>query len=69
MPKSHCICCSIISIDSVFKMGKSYYLQVFLEECKYFIKEKRVERYFDGDYELETTSEDLVCEYGYQVSI
>ena len=69
MPKSHCICCSIISIDSVFKMIKSYYSQVILEEYKYFIKEKRVSRYFDSDYELENTSEDLVCEYGYQASI
>ena len=27
--------------DSVFRTGKYYYLQVFLEECKYVIKEKK----------------------------
>ena len=32
---SCCICLSLIFIDSVFKMGKNYYLQVFLEECKH----------------------------------
>ena len=43
MPKegSHCICLSVILIDSVFEMGKNYYPQVLLEECKYIVKEKR----------------------------
>ena len=30
---------SVILIDSVFTTGKNYYPQVFLEECKYAIKE------------------------------
>ena len=29
---SHCICLSVILTDHVFKMGKNYYLQVFLKE-------------------------------------
>ena len=37
---SHCICLSVILIDSVFKMGKNYDLQVFLE-CKCTVKEKK----------------------------
>ena len=36
---SHCICLSVILIDSA--LGKNYYVQVSLEECKYIIKEKR----------------------------
>ena len=28
-------------MDSVFKTGKNYYPQVFLEECKYAGKEKK----------------------------
>ena len=42
MPKegSHHICLSIILIDSVFKMNKNYYPQMFLKECKYIVKEK-----------------------------
>ena len=35
---SHCICLSQILIDPVFKIGKGYYLQKLLEECKYIVK-------------------------------
>ena len=36
-------------IDSVFRTGKNYYLQVFLEECKYIVKEKKMPEYIsDG---------------------
>ena len=38
---SEFICLSVILIDSVFRTGKNYYLQVFLEECKYVAKKKR----------------------------
>ena len=38
---SQFICLSIILIDPVFRTGKNYYPQVFLEECKYVIKEKK----------------------------
>ena len=33
MPKegTHCICFSVILTDSVFKINKNYYSQVFLE--------------------------------------
>ena len=30
---SHCVCLSVILIDSVYKIGKNYYLQVFLLKC------------------------------------
>ena len=33
-----CIAC--ITLDSVLKMGKKYYPQVYLEECKYKVKKK-----------------------------
>ena len=35
---SHCICLRVVLIGSVFKMGKNYYYQEFLEECKYIVK-------------------------------
>ena len=38
---SHCICLSVILIDSVFRTGNNYYSQVFLEECKHVLNEKR----------------------------
>ena len=42
IPKaSQYVCLSIISLDSVFRAGKNYYPQVYLEECKYVVKEKK----------------------------
>ena len=38
---SQFICLSVILIDSVFRTGKNYYPQLFVEECKYVVKEKR----------------------------
>ena len=59
MPKdaSHFICLLGILLGSVFKTGKNYQLQLFLEECKYIVKEREMERYFDNDYELITSSD------------
>ena len=38
--------------DSVFRSGKNYYPQVFLEECKYVVKEKRMPRFITKDTEI-----------------
>ena len=38
---SQFICLSVILIDSVFKTGKTYYPQVFSEECKHVVTEKK----------------------------
>lgn len=35
---SHCVCCFVILVDFVFKVCKKYYLQVFVEVCKYEVK-------------------------------
>ena len=42
MPKedSYCICLLVALIDFLFKMGKNHYPQVFLEECKTFLKKE-----------------------------
>ena len=47
MPKegSQCICLSVVLIDSVYRTGKNYYPQVFLEECIYVVKEKKMPEY------------------------
>ena len=39
MPKEvfQCISLSLVLIDSIFKMVKNCYPQVFLEECKYVV--------------------------------
>ena len=48
-----CIAC--ITIDSVMKMNKNYFLQVYLEECKYKIKKIQMSRFINA--ELESDSE------------
>ena len=53
---SQCICLSVILSDFVFRTGKNYYLQVFLEECKYVVKQKRIIDYIT--YDLEISSDD-----------
>ena len=37
-------------------MGKNYYLQVFLEDCKYVVKENKMTKFIN--YELEISSDD-----------
>ena len=46
------ICLSVILIDSVIRRGKIYYPQVFLEECKYFVKEKKIPKYIIDNIEI-----------------
>ena len=36
---------SVILTNSVFRTGKNYYPWVFLEECEYVVKEKKIPMY------------------------
>ena len=54
---SQYICLSIILLDSVFRTGKSYYLQVFLEKCKNAVKGKKIPKYIIGDIEIPLDSD------------
>ena len=49
-------CLSLIISDSVVKVGKKYYPQLFLEECKYIKRKNKMINYIDDD--LEMTSSD-----------
>ena len=59
-----------LTIDSVMKMNKKNYPQVYLEECKYKIKKIQTPRFIntelvtDSEPDLETDSElDTTTEY------
>ena len=54
---SQFICLSVIFIDSVFRTGKIYYPEVFLEECKYVVKEKKIIKYVIDDIEISSDSD------------
>ena len=47
----------MILIDSDFRTGKSYYPQVFLKECKYVVKEKKIPNYTTDDIEISSDSD------------
>ena len=48
--------------DSVFKAGSNYYIQVFLEDCKYVVKEKMMYKHIIDDVQIsfDTDIENLV---------
>ena len=55
---SHCLCLLVILIDFVFKMGKNYYQQVLLEECKYIVKEKKISKFITDELEISSDESD-----------
>ena len=55
---SHCIFISVILIDSVFQVARNYYPQMFLEEFKYIVKEKKMIRYITDDLEISSDDPD-----------
>ena len=55
-------------IDSVYRTGKNYYPQVFLEECKYVVKEKQTPEYITDDIEISSDNSDRE-DFDYKKSI
>ena len=45
-------------IDSVFRACKNYFPQVFLEECKFFVEEKKLPKYITDDIEISSDDSD-----------
>ena len=45
-------------LDSVVKVGKKYYPQVFLEECKYVKRKNKMFNYTDDDLEMTSSDDD-----------
>ena len=53
----HYTCIACITIDSVMKMKKMNYLQVYLEECKYKIKKIKMPKLINTELESESELE------------
>ena len=51
-------CLSLIMLDSVVKVGKKYYPQVFLEECKYIKRKNKMFNYINDDLEMTSSNDD-----------
>ena len=53
----HYTCIACITIDSVMKMNKKNYPQVYLEECKYKIKKIQMSRFINVELESDSESD------------
>ena len=50
-------CITCINIDSVMRMEKKNYLQVYLEECKYRMKKTKMTKFIEAELESESELE------------
>ena len=50
-------CIAFVTIDSVMKMEKKNYPQVYLEECKYRIKKIKMSRFINTKLKSQSESE------------
>ena len=59
VPKEGCPykCLSLIALDSVIKMGKNYYPQTLLEECKYKLTKEKTEDHIADDFDSSSESD------------
>ena len=49
-------CITCVSVDSVLKVDKKYFPQVYLEQCKYKMKKGEIKSFFD-DYKIDLDSD------------
>ena len=53
----HYTCIACITIDSVMRMEKKNYPQVYLEECNYRMKQTKMTTFIEAELESESESE------------
>ena len=53
----HCTCTVCVTIDSVMKMDKKNYRQVYLEQCKYRVKKIQMSRFINAGLNSESDAE------------
>ena len=51
-------CLSLIMLDFVVRVGQKFYPQVFLEECKYVKRKKKMLNYINDDLEMTSSDDD-----------
>ena len=56
--RNHYICIAAICIDSVLKVDKKNYPQVYLEQCKYKIKRRKQVDFIDDEVDLSSDNSD-----------
>ena len=53
----HYTCIACITIDSDMSIEKKYFLQVYLEECKYEINKIQMSRFINTELDLDSDSD------------
>ena len=51
--RNHYICIAVICIDSVLRVDKKNYPQVYLEQCKYKTKKRQLTNFIDDEISLD----------------
>ena len=59
MERNHYICIPVTDIDSVLKIDKRAYPQVYLEQCKYKLKKRKIVNYIDDEIIDEDSDSDI----------
>ena len=59
MERNHYICIPVIDIDSVLKIDKRAYPQVYLEQCKYKLNKRKIVNYIDDEINDEDSDSDI----------
>ena len=54
----HYVCNSAVCIDSILRVEKENYPQVYLEQCKYKIKKRELVSFIDDEVDLSDYSDD-----------
>ena len=60
MPKEKvtCKCLSVIMLDSVIESDEKYYLQIFLEDCKYIQQKIKFENYIHEELDSDSDNDE-----------
>ena len=53
----HYVCIACITIDSVMKIEKKNYPQVYLEDCEYKVKKMQMSKFINAKLESDSESE------------
>lgn len=56
----YCVYLLVITIDSTMKINGKYYPKVYLEQCKYVVKEDKLINFKDAELELDSSNESNV---------
>ena len=60
IPKDNecCACLSVTLLDSVVKIDNDYYPQIYLEECKYAVKNKKIMNTINEELNLDESDDE-----------